>query len=1530
MERTEPVRFDERQGQTLAGIVDGLAQSPSGPGYLAWLGGKGFSTNPPAYPIVAVVDDGSTNPVNPEFHELDNGGSPSRIEFAVLPPGSFGSGTDGPDGHGNINASIVGGYNDDTGSAVQDGFGFHYGLGISPYGRLANVRVFSPSFDPGFGDPTMVDDYYTRGARLSSNSWGANVGGAYDIEAQTYDAMTRDAQGASGNQELLFVFAAGNAGPFSGSVGSPGSAKNVLTVGASETSNPAATAGDGCGLTGTSGDDLRDMASFSSRGPCSDGRNKPDIVAPGTFIQGAASQPVFDGVSVCGAATNDFAPPGTDALFPPGSAYTWSSGTSHSTPALAGACSLTQEFLARVYGIANPSPALQKAYVIHGARYLTGNGAGEDLPGINQGFGIVDLGLAFDTTAPRYLLDETHVFDGSGQTLTITGQIPDPSQPVRIVLAWTDAPGATFGAAYVNDLNLTVNAGGNTYLGNVFSGGVSQTGGTADTHNNVEAVFLEPGVSGLANITIDALTIAGDGVPGNGDPTDQDFALVAYNFTLATSKGTILLDRDFYNCGDAVGVTVADADLAGSGSASVTLTTDAGDSEPLGLVEGTTAIFSGSIATAAGIAAPNDGALNVMDGDTITATYQDADDGTGNPATVQASAQVDCVPPETSSVTTIDVTDHTATVTLDTDEPARVVVRYGPACDMLTQAQSMSGFVDMHEIALAGLTASTQYFFRVEVTDRAGNVFIDDNGGSCYSFTTLIPQDCNNPANVFQNCGFETGDFTSWVVQDIAIPFLPMFVGGAGYNVGFGFFTSAPTEGVFAALNGFDGGGPDAIRLSQDVTLPVGLPDLSFDYRAGWDLYDYGATQNREFRVDVEPSGGGIPLQSTVVLTATAGTFIPDTGVQTAHVDLSAFAGQAVRITFRWVVPEYFAGPGFFQVDNVLAISHLTSAGFVAFNRHTYSCDDAVRITVGDKDLVGTGALAVAVATDGGDSESVGLGELLPAGGVFAGTVATTAGAVSTNDGTLEVADGQTITVTYDDANDGTGTPVTVHDTAAIDCRPPQTVSVDISGVTSAEAHVEVITNELATAVLRYGLSCAALGQSQTQSSLAAVHDFSLTGLMPLTTYYFRVELADAVGNASVDDNGGACYSFTTLQQIDSFTEEFDASVTDLANHAWTFTPDGSVDFYGVCRETGVPLGTDPSGGTPLFLSDDSYAFVALTGGATVPLYGTSYDAFYVGSNGYITFLSGDANFFPTLGAHFDQPRISGLFTDLYPVGNVSWKQTADRVAVTFDHVTDLFSGSTNTFQIELFFDGRIRLTYLDLSAVEAIVGLSRGLGVPPDFIASDFTAYGMCAARDSDGDGVPDNVDNCPTVPNPDQADTDGDGIGDACDPDFAPAALILSHVHVRADQGNGGRHNGYVSVLGRVNANAPYATLVTDLLGSGFTMRVTGAGGVDETIAWPGASCAQHATHRGPQVICRTSDGSKAKFTPTSLPNLFRLWATVRHRTIAAPLAAQPVAVGLVTATFSRRDTIGASGGCKVKGSQTRVDCREHGFVP
>src|SRR5690606_9643077 len=96
-------------------------------------------------------------------------------------------------------------------------------------------------------------------------------------------------------------------------------------------------------------------------------------------------------------------------------------------------------------------------------------------------------------------------------------------------LAWTDAPGALGTSPQVNNLDLTVVAGGQTYLGNEFDQQWSVTGGSADTQNNYEAVFLPAGAASDLTITIDATNIAGDGVPANGTPTDQDFAIVCYN-----------------------------------------------------------------------------------------------------------------------------------------------------------------------------------------------------------------------------------------------------------------------------------------------------------------------------------------------------------------------------------------------------------------------------------------------------------------------------------------------------------------------------------------------------------------------------------------------------------------------------------------------------------------------------------------------------------------------------------------------------------------------------------------------------------------------------------------------------------------------------------------------------------------------------------------------------------------------------------------------------------------------------------------
>ena len=88
----------------------------------------------------------------------------------------------------------------------------------------------------------------------------------YDDGDQAYDIGVRDADGGTaGNQEMIYLFAAANAGPAAATVSSPGAGKNVITVGASENVRPGWT--DGCGAGPSDANDANDVARFSSRGP---------------------------------------------------------------------------------------------------------------------------------------------------------------------------------------------------------------------------------------------------------------------------------------------------------------------------------------------------------------------------------------------------------------------------------------------------------------------------------------------------------------------------------------------------------------------------------------------------------------------------------------------------------------------------------------------------------------------------------------------------------------------------------------------------------------------------------------------------------------------------------------------------------------------------------------------------------------------------------------------------------------------------------------------------------------------------------------------------------------------------------------------------------------------------------------------------------------------------------------------------------------------------------------------------------------
>jgi hypothetical protein len=524
----EPRPCDERVGVITAGLLDAAGVRPLGPGYLEWLASHGFGGQTFDFGIDVMdtgLDRGAVD--DPRMHpDLRDQAGASRIAYArsyveFNLPGDQA-------GHGTLNATIAAGYATGAGDGYQDAEGYRYGLGVAPFVRVGGSKILD---DGGSTGLRLSDSFngiaayaYSRGMRISTNSWGL-AGNRYTTESQEFDAIVRDADPeTAGNQEYTVVFSAGNQHG-GGFIQAPGTAKNVVTVGASENYRPVGVV-DGCGIGDEGADNAGDVAIFSSGGPVNDGRNKPDLVAPGTHMQAAASQnAIFTATGLCVT---------EGRYFPLGQKlYSWASGTSQAAPVVAGAAALVRAYAVMnswLPGAAPPSPAMIKALLLGATTPITGRFAGRTLPDPRQGYGRVSLGPVFDDAA-RVLVDERVRFAETGETHVETGHVGDPARPFRVALVWTDAPGVPAFAPQVNDLDLEVRVGDTIYRGNAYTGFESTPNPEvgSDTLNTVETVTIPAGVRGPFTVTVRAAALAGDGVPGNADALDQDFALVIYN-----------------------------------------------------------------------------------------------------------------------------------------------------------------------------------------------------------------------------------------------------------------------------------------------------------------------------------------------------------------------------------------------------------------------------------------------------------------------------------------------------------------------------------------------------------------------------------------------------------------------------------------------------------------------------------------------------------------------------------------------------------------------------------------------------------------------------------------------------------------------------------------------------------------------------------------------------------------------------------------------------------------------------------------
>jgi Calx-beta domain/Subtilase family/Domain of unknown function (DUF4214) len=174
------------------------------------------------------------------------------------------------------------------------------------------------------------------------------------------------------------------------------------------------------------------------------------------------------------------------------------------------------------------------------------------------------------------------------------------------------------------------------------------------------------------------------------------------------------------------------------------------------------------------------------------------------------------------------------------------------------------------------------------------------------------------------NGDFESGDFSGWHMSTAATgglgtPFEPWSVsraGAGGFNA-YGISTTTPQNGSYNAWNGFDGAGPMEFRMYQDVSIPPGSSlTLFWKDRAQWN-YCCGQTKSRTYQVQFRNPATNAVLSIPYVFSTGVESGYHDTGWQLHSSNLSAYAGQTIRIYFLEVIPETYTGPGQIEFDSI-------------------------------------------------------------------------------------------------------------------------------------------------------------------------------------------------------------------------------------------------------------------------------------------------------------------------------------------------------------------------------------------------------------------------------------------------------------------------------------------------------------------------------------------------------------------------------------------------------------------------------------
>lgn len=1141
--------FDELSTKIVAG-VGGL------PGSLATVHQLGFDGRDV---VVAVADSGldtgEASTMHPDLY--------GRVDAFFY----YGDLTDASDehSHGTHVTGIIAG---NAATGERDENGYLYGLGIAPASRIVAQRLFDGvgNYQPPPSFETLTRDATTAGAVIGSNSWGDDTQGRYDLSAAEFDALVRDANAfRPGDQPYILEFSAGNAGPGFQTIGSPAVAKNVIATGATESLRQDF-------FLYADGPEV--IADFSSRGPCEDGRIKPDVVAPGTWI--ASCQSSY--------ATDEF------AWAPISAYYQYQGGTSQAGPHVSGAAAVFVQYYRQIRNGQTPSPALVKAALINSAIDLDDEMGTDPIPNNDEGWGRIDLTEIIGSDKKYEFIDQS-VLLRTGETYEKRIIVSSDAYPLKITLTYTDVPGLPAAIpALVNDLDLIVIApDGKTYYGNNMSYGESVPDvQISDSINNVEAVHIWEPIPGEYIVRVYARRVAEDACIDT-PAIDQDFALVISGDLPLPGHGIVFFDRRAYTAPSTGKIRVYDDDLGGRQSVTVKLTSDTEpDGEPVilyptgfnGLFEGTFSINATSPA--------KDGVLQVKHGDTISAIYTDE-----SPIQIQiATAKADLLPPVISNVLFTNQYGKTIISWLS-DEPVQGIVVYGTNMP-LTLTKTNPIYQTEQNVELSGLQKRATYMFYVIAIDEAGNVATNNNNGNYFSFVatpaaTLLLVNAYTPFQLDPSPVISLDEYTvplnqvgiSYEVWNTGQRGLPTTNDLAPFRVVFW----RVNDSLWGGLVGYSGLTPSEQNLLQSYVKSGGsllICSMELLSRMGTGQSSLSFRSNVLQVVDFVEDAGVAAMEGSLYDPVSSGievdldysnynadfweligqtTDVSDTliiSTNAAPIFFNAASGEIVglksprfgqpesgRVVFLSVpfdaIPKYGAPPN--NRANILRniLSFLAPGaggiGTISLENYAYTIPSVVRVEVADSDLERAGSITVRAFSDSNTNGiTVTLAETTRAG-VFIGSFFLISSNTPSQTNCLVAKDGDTIWVEYFDASANSIARVA----AIVDTIPPQISNIGIQADYES-ATITWETDEPCDSLIQYGESVF-LSKTAYRAEEKYEHSITLFPLQPDKTYYFQITSRDIAGNATVDDNSGKLYKFKTLTPLRTpLFENFDSA----------------------------------------------------------------------------------------------------------------------------------------------------------------------------------------------------------------------------------------------------------------------------------------------------------------------------------------------------------------------------------------------------